>query len=110
MGCKLKNFDAMKSQLIDECKCVKSTKTCDQIENNGNNCKTKSESCSNAVVAYASIFKWADNKDDPECKDEDPQYKKALELWSACTTGRLYFIGNKQLRSAIFIQGENKIL
>ena len=88
MGCKLKNFVGMKKQFIDNCKCIESTKTCNQIENNGNNCKTKSESCSNAVVAYASIFMWAENKDDQECKDEDTQYKKVLELWSACTAGR----------------------
>ena len=79
----------MKEQFIANCKCSEATKLCEHIETDTNTCKVTNKSCSSAVVSLASVFKWAENADDPECREEDSRYKNALDMWSKCSKGML---------------------
>lgn len=91
-GCKVPNLDNARIFVIKNCKCSEFSETCQLIQSgpfgSGGGCKPfADDSCRNAVVAFAGIFKNAKNANDPECKDKDRRYKSALETWANCSKG-----------------------
>ena len=79
----------MKKLFVDHCNCQNTIESCKHIQISGNDCKITNETCTNAVVSFASIFRFAENAADPECKDNDIRYKDALKMWAVCTKGKL---------------------
>ena len=51
------------------------------------NCKSEvTDSCLAAVKNWALAYKNCDNADDPECKEQDPNYAASQKTWQSCST------------------------
>ena len=77
--------------VLDSCKCHNRFSAECQLEldqeNDAINCKSEvTDSCLAAVKNWALAYKNCDNADDPECKDQDPNYAASQKTWQSCST------------------------
>ena len=86
-GCRVQNLDGMRKQFLENCNCQIATDTCVFLKINENNCNVTNESCLSSIVAFASIFKFAENAGDQECKHKDTRYQDAIKMWAMCPNG-----------------------
>ena len=86
-GCRVQNLDGMTKQFLENCNCQIATETCVFLKINENICNVTNEACLGSIVSFASIFKFAVNAEDEECKHKDTRYQDAMEMWDICSKG-----------------------